>query len=379
MQLEYYAVSHDLIHAPSLGLTLRQDKIATYVYSQHHGFTFYAPTNDFTKLAEHIARCPEKAPPGYEALFGKKSKSNQRIVHRELGDGTKFNTVPTAERPLVLNWMISGQCNLQCVYCYAQDLMKLQAEPTQQEITDTINVIKEYRPLAVVLTGGEPTLSPYFSHAIKCLSKFTTVIVDTNATKITDEHINTFKINNVHVRISIDSDRPQINAKTRVPKSRKNYIKDFSNILETMHKLHQKNIIYTINTVATTKNYDDIKSMEEHLSQFNPMKIRIRLVEESSCIKNYAALVGPKKRRNRFLSYTASHLYTSIRIPIYYSYTRTRSSIIIIAPSGEFYTESSIVDNGKIIIDELSPRKPSREAIYSKVDMPAHSLRYLTS
>jgi len=39
------------------------------------------------------------------------------------------------EKPLLINWFITGRCSCQCVYCYAQDLMKAsKREPTAKEI-----------------------------------------------------------------------------------------------------------------------------------------------------------------------------------------------------------------------------------------------------
>ena len=350
-------------------------------YLPKEGFAFFAPITDFHTIKESLLkRVPKGLPVGYERLINSDQAPFPANQPRYLGNPShQWETLPLAERPLIINWMLTRECNYKCTYCYAQDMMHMSNDVTNKEQIETIiDNIKSYLPIAVVVTGGEPTLNQYFYHTIRELSKFTSVIVDTNATSIQKSHIDLFKDNNVHVRISIDSNKPINNAKTR--KSIRKYSSpvDFDNIWNNLTLLKEFSINTTINTVATTHNYDYIISLRDSLKKFGIEKMRIRLAEKSKTIANYNELRGDDRRVNRFITHTLKSAPECESVPIYLSMNRQRNSIILVSPSGEFYTESYFIDRGKILIDPESPQRPSMDAIRKRVDMHAHSARYLS-
>lgn len=366
-------------HSPG-GITIRQDQEALFGYLPKEGFAFFAPASEYVQLKDLLtSQSVSGFPPGYERFTKKKIRPFfPPQTARSLGDPNHvWETLPLPEAPLVINWMITGACNHHCAYCYAQDVMNAEADPSDKTILSIIETLKGYQPVAVVLTGGEPSLSPYLTLAIDALSKFTSVVVDTNATALSLEHINKFISNDVHVRISLDSNRNIINSKTRKPKKSKESISMFEKVWTNISLLSSKNVPLTINTVATTYNYDDIQGLEKNLSRFNVSKLRIRLVEQSKLISNFAKLTGSESRINRFLKYTTEKVSEDFSIPIYISIKRPRNSVVIVSPNGSFYTESQFVEQGKILIDSENPTKPTLDNIRKRVDMHAHSARYL--
>ena len=253
----------------------------------------------------------------------------------------------------------------------------LDSEPNENELNQIIRSIRMLSPIAVAVTGGEPTLSPHFEYAIGEIAKFASVVVDTNATNITESNIGIFIKHNVHVRISIDSHRPSKNLKTRPPLIKSNSSFYFDSIWKTLITLNRHNVPVTVNTVATTSNYDDIINLSNEIKRFNVKKLRARLVENSKTINDYKKLTGNDKRVNRFITYISERAVENSATPIYLSINRQRNSLVLVSPIGDFLTESQFIEQGKILIDPENPKCPRLDMIRKRVDMHAHSSRYL--
>lgn len=82
--------------------------------------------------------------------------------------------------PILINWFITGNCPLDCKYCYAEDLMRGRCkEPDESEIVKIANTILSYNPLCVVITGGDPLFSSHLSIVLKLLHGKTGIMIDT--------------------------------------------------------------------------------------------------------------------------------------------------------------------------------------------------------
>lgn len=138
------------------GITLRQDSNAVFGFMPIQGVAFFAPSEDYPALLSYLNVKGTKPPRGYPAFKSKGfvfSPGKPRIL-----GPSSWDDIPKADYPLVINWMITGQCNHQCSYCYAQDLMHSQEdEPTSTgHINSIISSIKKLRPVAVVVSGESP-------------------------------------------------------------------------------------------------------------------------------------------------------------------------------------------------------------------------------
>lgn len=380
----------DDIYKSNDGIIVRKGQQATYVYSYAHGTIFCAPCADFDRLVAWMrAPTTEICPTGYETLnYRARNSATIPRPHILGSDLASLQTMPVGTRPLLINWLITGRCNLSCIYCYAQDLMNGACTESDESSTRKIaQSILRYKPLAVVLTGGEPTLSGHFKIAIEELSKKTSVVVDTNGTNLTQEMIETFKTHKVHVRVSLDSTRPQTNGKTRRAGKRRFNIETSKSIesvvLDSLVKLSSHGIPVTVQTVATAFNYPEIGYLHKTLQSFSITKWRILLVSPSRMSKiPYETLIGDKTKVNRFATvltkgltaYMASHAHG---LPIQFTSNSDRNSVVLVAPDGKFLTESVMVDHGKILIDDENPTAPTLASFSSRVNMHAHYARYL--
>lgn len=372
-------MNSEIYKAPN-GVTIRQDKEALFGFLPHIGFAFYAPREDFARL-KNILQDENNGiviPREYQGIFEKKSPFHAGQPH-VFGQGPdQWKNLPVGDTPLVINWMITGECNFKCVYCYARDLMhQAVAEPDEDLIWTTLDHIMSFNPVAVVLTGGEPLLNPFLDCIIQKLSLYTSVVIDTNATLLEENHVRLFQENQVHVRVSLDSHRSQINMKTRIAVEKKAYSKLFQHALDGLSLLKEYKVPVTINTVATTKNYDDILRVQEIMRNFGIVKMRVRLVEDWGASDSYQKLLGDEKRLMRAIGRLDCGGSEDNLPPLYCSRNRQRNSVVLVGPNGYFYTESQLEGRGKILIDEDSPQRPSDEAIKRNVDVHAHASRYL--
>lgn len=370
--------SDKLYHAQN-GITIRQDREAMFGFLPDIGFAFFAPIEEFDLLRNALSSPTINAPEGYSGIIEKKPLFYDDAKHVLGSRPSRWTTLPIWDTPLVINWMITGNCNFHCVYCYAKDLMNSPSlEPDLKRVRETIENIRICQPVAVVITGGEPILSPYLEIIINELTQFSSVVIDTNATLLTEGHVKLFAKKQIHIRVSIDSPRPQINAKTRLANDKKKYGEYFSQIMAALILLNKYKVPTTINTVATTKNYDDVPILRETMQKFGVRKIRVRPVEKwGTDDASYLAMLGSNTRRKRFEERLRYDKKIDNLPPLYYNMHRPRNSIILVSPWGVFYTESELDNQRKIVIDENSPFLPDEEVLKRKIDVHAHSSRYL--
>ena len=224
-------------------------------------------------------------------------------------DDWKTTTI-ISQRPFLINWLITGNCPLHCRYCYAQDLMHGNySEPSTDTIKNTAKSILKYQPLVVVLTGGDPLVSPYFEEAIKLFHKKVGIIVDTSAFTLTQDHIRIFKEYGVFVRISLDSEIPRINNYLRPTLSKFKKLKKGHNdsticAVEAILACLDNNIRVGVQSVVTKKNRSDFGGFGDKLHKLGVSGWRILMIASSKCnADTYLELRGTEKGQKRFYSH----------------------------------------------------------------------------
>lgn len=297
-----------------------------------------------------------------------------------------------AQVPIVINWLMTGNCLLNCEYCYAQDMMHGEyREPDKNNIENIVDAILAQNPLAVVLTGGDPLISPHLEYAIKLLHKKAGIIVDTSGLCFEKKHVELFKKYNVFVRISLDSEIPKINNSMRRLAGRKvgGSIESCSATaaFDAIIKCIDNNIKVAVQSVATKRNRSDLISFGDKLFNLGVSGWRILLVAPSkNNYKNYLELRGSDIGVKRF----KTHILKIIRekqkkdwknrMSIQIAENDVPNAIILVSPDGVFLTESNIKTEkcvGKVLIDPVCTNHPRLECIMSSVNMHAHTERYL--
>ena len=176
---------------------------------------------------------------------------------------------------ILLALSITSACNLKCFYCRAagesldNSLGTIKYDVLKDIIISAFdNGIKNYR-----ITGGEPTIAPYFGELIEFIMKLapdTIVRITTNGYKIKDyiDIIEKYK-ERIEVVISVDSPTEKIgNIK---------YDKYLSeNIIDITNQLLKKKIKIRYNIVVTKEN---ISQVPELISKSLDLGVNLKLLD----------------------------------------------------------------------------------------------------
>ena len=124
-----------LAYSPYTGLIFACHKQSEGdVLSWLEGITQYAPSNEHLKALG----------PGWAIELESAEYPDRNLLP---SDGNQWSSV-YADHPIVINWLITGRCSLNCPYCYATDLMDNNyPEPDEARIRTTIKRILSFNPL----------------------------------------------------------------------------------------------------------------------------------------------------------------------------------------------------------------------------------------
>ncbi len=377
------------------GLFVREDAgFGLFIYSPYLGLVFACVEEDSERVLMWLEQRCDKAPSAkYEKALGPGWLIPLKDVEYPippylLPDAEAWPILPKPNRPILINWLLTGNCPLSCQYCYAEDLMRGNCpEPNGKEIEQIAEAILSFKPLAVVLTGGDPLFSPHLEKAITLLHKRTGIIIDTSAYTFNSNHLKIFQQYNVFVRVSIDSERPSTNDNLRpvskaYRKSEKCHSSTVDAAINALTQCIDKKVCIAVQTVATTLNSSDLISFGDKLVRLGVSGWRILMVAPSKeRYQAYQKLIGPKQRRKRFIEFIQKELLSrrewNRRMAVQITHNKTANEVILVSPDGIFRTESNVESGGKVVLDEQHPKLPRLNKILKNVDMHAHVARYL--
>ncbi|MFC2007638.1 radical SAM protein [Chloroflexota bacterium] len=379
------------------GIFIRTDPaLGLIAYSPFSGLFYACAHKDEEQLLSWLNKQTSNPPSLlYKQVLGVgwaiDNKEAQYRTPHLLPEATNWPIVPPSYNPILINWLITGNCPLNCRYCYAQDLMygKCKEPSTEEEIERIVHNILLVDPLVVVLTGGEPLVSPYLEQAIKLLHRKVGIIVDTSGYTLSEKHIQLFRDYGVFVRLSLDSEIPRINDFLRPILNisiKKHGSRSSSNsAVEALFNLIKNDIKVSIQSVATKKNQSDFEYFANTLYKIGVSGWRILLITKTRDNKlQFDKLVGDKISQRRLNDYIYKNLlskqqkFWTNKMSVQVTNNQNPNAVVLVTPDGAFCTESNIsADVGKVLIDEVYPTRPSIESIHNTVNMYAHTARYL--
>ena len=129
-----------------------------------------------------------------------------RRQHNQKTDTLRYQNQGSVFKPVVV-WNLTYRCNLECIHCYASSDSLL--IPDELDLADSLQVVKqlaENRITCLILSGGDPLISPHLMPIIEAASKLKLpVSLSTNGTLIKEETAHKFKDLGVfYVGISLD-------------------------------------------------------------------------------------------------------------------------------------------------------------------------------
>jgi MoaA/NifB/PqqE/SkfB family radical SAM enzyme len=109
-----------------------------------------------------------------------------RVLASEAKMRAGIRTLRSVE--LAVTWI----CNLDCEFCYAEDLMKAQQRPPHMPVDEVRRVMREAYDLGMIhvnITGGEPMVRKDIYEVVDAIPKDVVVSLVTNSTLLTREKI----------------------------------------------------------------------------------------------------------------------------------------------------------------------------------------------
>jgi len=124
------------------------------------------------------------------ALGVKNPSQGLRILASEARMRAGIRTLRSLE--LAVTWI----CNLDCSFCYAEDLMKAQKKPPDMPVDRIARLLRDARELGLIhvnITGGEPMVRKDIYEVVDCIPKDIVVSLVSNSTLLTKEKLDRLK------------------------------------------------------------------------------------------------------------------------------------------------------------------------------------------
>jgi len=379
------------------GLVIRNDPVlGLLVYSPYTGLIYAVKKSDAQACISWLDKKVD-APPS--EVYLKSLGAGWIITHEEAAYSipnllpsykqSDWPVFPAPTRPITINWLLTGICPLNCVYCFAEDLMRDKIkEPNKTDINRIIKNILSFNPIVVVITGGDPLSSPYLKDVIMKLHRYVGIIVDSSAYNFNHNYLNLFKEFNVILRISIDSEIPRINRQQRPVYSKPlKHNKKNNNTLEralnALCECLDAGVNVTVQTVATKNNSNALPYLGDKLYRLGVKSWRVfKIVPSKEKLEGFKMLVGTQRQQKTLYNHIFSELISNYNLrwkkqmALQVTQNENPNAVILVSPEGKFYTESNLKP-GKVLLDDLYPKKPRITMMTAKVNMSSHAERYL--
>lgn len=332
-----------------------------YIRKEENGITLFDLFNDIYVFFEGV---------NYNELL-KLSNKEKLAFLKENKNKISKNIILT--HPFRINWLVEEKCNLNCIYCYADDKMFLRE--SKENILKVINAIKELDVINVGLTGGECTINPYLGIIIDELGKHNVIIVDTNGTlkNLTKIIPNLKKVNSL-VRISIDSMNENTNKIIRPSKNKK--INTLEIIKNNINALIANGINILVHTVVTNYNLSELDLIAEYLIS-KGIK-RWHLYDVTYCEKNkniYDQIhIDNEKLKEKYSSLLMSYS-EKLNITLEcYDKNSEQCTVPMIDSKGNFFLDT--IYNGIKYVGQ-NPKEPTIDEYMRELNCEGHVKEYL--
>lgn len=332
-----------------------------YIRKEENGITLFDLFNDIYVFFEGV---------NYNELL-KLSNKEKLAFLKENKNKISKNIILT--HPFRINWLVEEKCNLNCIYCYADDKMFLRE--SKENILKVINAIKELDVINVGLTGGECTINPYLGIIIDELGKHNVIIVDTNGTlkNLTKIIPNLKKVNSL-VRISIDSMNENTNKIIRPSKNKK--INTIEIIKNNINALIANGINILVHTVVTNYNLSELDLIAEYLIS-KGIK-RWHLYDVTYCEKNkniYDQIhIDNEKLKEKYSSLLMSYS-EKLNITLEcYDKNSEQCTVPMIDSKGNFFLDT--IYNGIKYVGQ-NPKEPTIDEYMRELNCEGHVKEYL--
>lgn len=280
-----------------------------------------------------------------------------------------------SDYPFYIGWQLSGNCNLDCIYCFAEN--KIHNKDTD-DIMDVANTILTFHPISVGLSGGEPTLNPRLADIMKLFKGKTNCVLNTNGTTPQLEKLlPVLKETNTFVRMTIDTfDNDLLNTlrpPVHMPKEGYDQISKFKKNIKLMQ---EAKVPFMIHTVITSKNLPTTEQTAEELIKLGVKRWHMYSVDYSEKCKDiYDDIKVSKEQMRTNHENLVAKFGDKIEITSTLKDLSFRErAVLLVDSTGRFLVDT--VKSGNVFIGR-DPKHPTYEELMRELDYDVHKACYL--
>ena len=260
-------------------LRIREDEFGGICYVPHRDdfFALDKPSYDFLsslnsdwQVLEKANEVPAKTLAQLGILETRKSATREKPYSGPSFIGS-FEELVTISEPLVVNCFSTSFCPMACIYCHADDLMKIKRDQeNENELKSVISTASAIPSVVAVITGGDPLSRPDRAiRLIENLSPQKALVLDTSGAGDLTQLLPALVEHDVHVRVSLDSAVKTVNDDLR-PINHKVFGRkgsSFDEARSTIQKCLDSGISVTVQSVVTNRNEntDELLNLRELL------------------------------------------------------------------------------------------------------------------
>ena len=203
-----------------------------------------------------------------------------------INERTELQSLPeirfvSNDSPKGLEWLVTGKCNADCIYCIYQKYKKEIDELNTQEASKLIQSISEIGTINVTISGGEPFLRRDLFELInemRMRNIFVTII--TNGSRLNMRVARFLKKNDVKIKLSLDSMNPRVH----------DYLRGVQGLWEKasagLNLLLKEEVETEVNTVITRHNFFELQQFYEKVVRSNIKRWNISIVRPMGAAAN---------------------------------------------------------------------------------------------
>lgn len=279
--------------------------------------------------------------------------------------------------PFYLGWEVSGKCNLNCIYCFAEDAIHTE---NTANIMDTVDSILKINPMVVGLSGGEPTLNPNLPDIIRKFHGKAHLILNTNGTtKLLSRIVPDLKMSNVLVRLTVDVLNNDVLNRIRPPYDMPpEGFDQVSIITENIKNLVKENVNLLIHTVLTNYNKEYLEKTAEQLISLGVKRWHFYPVNKcDKCKDFYDEIYVTIPEIKKICGSLISKYGDKIHITYPTSELNNRDcAILLVDSTGRFFVNPN---TGQPIFIGKNSKAPTIEEVNGFLDYNIHKQCYISN
>lgn len=337
-----------------------------FIREEENGITVYEKQTNFFKFYENL----------YLKDLEKNGKTIENILNLLNNRKNLISRNINSKYPFSINWLIEDKCNLDCIYCFADNKMNL--DNKKEDYIKTAKHILKLQPLTVGITGGEPTLNSNLKNVIEVLDGKCSITIDTNGTTSNLKNLIPFiKKANIMLRITIDSVDNEIINTLRPCKNKK--IKNYDQIKKIKNNiilLKDEKIPLMIHTVITKLNIDYLEDIGKVLIDLGIKRWHLYAVNYSQKCKEFYDKIKVSKQEVSKCQEKLTRLFKeNLKITFYIDQENFDANAVLMVDSkGRFFVDS--ITNGVIFLGS-NQYCPTNEEMQEHLNYKRHCEGYL--